>query len=106
MSEFISTSAVVLALWLSGHIYAQEQPPQTTANFLTQHHVEDSPPGLRAALSNPDPAVRGVAAGLLAEEMDINSIPFLKAALVQELRLDIQVAIAGSLNELGDGAGH
>ena len=79
MSKFISTSAVVLALFLSRHTSAQEQAPQTTASFLTEHHVEDSPAGLRAALSNRDPAVRGVAAGLLAQKMDINSIPFLNA---------------------------
>jgi hypothetical protein len=106
MSKFISTSAVVLALFLSGHISAQEQAPQTTADFLTQHHVEDSPPGLRAALSNPDPAVRGVAAGLLAQKMDTKSIPFLETARVREPRIDIQVTLAGALNELGDGVGH
>ena len=106
MSKLISTSAVVLALFLSGHISAQEQAPQTTASFLAQHHVEDSPPGLRAALANPDPAVRGVAAGLLAQKMDTKSIPFLETALVREPRIDIQVTLAGALNELGDGVGH
>jgi len=106
MSKLISTPAVVLALFLSGHISAQEEAPPTTASFLAQHHVEDTPTALRAALSSPDPAVRGVAAGLLAQKKDTKSIPFLEAALVHEPRPDIQVTLAGALNQLGDGVGH
>jgi len=105
MNKIVSSAAVILAFFLSGYTSAQEAP-QTIASFLAQHHVEDSPSGLRSALSSPDPAVRGVAAGLLAQKTDMKSIPFLEAALIREPRLDIQVALAGALNELGDGTGH
>jgi hypothetical protein len=105
MKKVIFTSAVFV-LFLFRNVAAQQQAPQTPASFLAEHHVEDSPQGLQAALSNTDAAVRGTAAGLLAQKMGRKSIPFLEAALVHESRIDIQVALAGSLNELGDNTGH
>jgi HEAT repeat protein len=76
------------------------QQPPTAEQFLSQHRVGSSLNSLREALCNPDPAVRGVAAGVLAERRDVASIPLLKAALSAESVPRAKVAISNALTEL------
>lgn len=76
------------------------QPPPTSEQFLSQHRVGSSLSSLREALHNPDPDVRGVAAGVLAERRDVASIPLLRAALSAESVPKAKVAISNALAEL------
>jgi HEAT repeat protein len=76
------------------------QQPPTTEQFLSQHKVGSSLSSLREALHNPDPDVRGVAAGVLAERRDVASIPLLRAALSAESAPKAKIAISNALAEL------
>ena len=76
------------------------QPPPTSEQFLSQHRVGSSLSSLREALHNPDPDVRGVAAGVLAERWDVVSIPLFKAALSAESAPKAKIAISNALAEL------
>ena len=76
------------------------QQPPTSEQFLSQHGVGSSLSSLREALNNPDPDVRGVAAGVLVERRDMASIPLLKAALSAESVPRAKVAISNALAEL------
>lgn len=105
MRKLISKSPVLLTLFLIAHAFAEE-PPETVESFLAGHHLKDTPPEMRAALSSSDPEVRGFAAGSLAEKKDLKSIPLLKAALAREPMPNIQLTIAGALDQLRDSAGH
>jgi hypothetical protein len=57
--------AILLTLFLWSGRAALTQPPPTTDQFLAKHGVENTIPGLRAALKNPDWEMRSIAAQLL-----------------------------------------
>jgi hypothetical protein len=100
---FIYATLLSLFLW-NGKVAFSEAPP-TTDQFLAQHGVENTIPGLRAALKSPDARVRSVMAQLLAQEKDVASVPFIFAAFEKEQYPWHKIPLAYSLAMLHDGRG-
>ena len=96
-SSLLSMSCAVL---LSFSLAMMGQPPPAPQVFLAQRGVQFTVPDLRRALANPDPEVRGVAAGALAEMRDVGAIPLLHSALDRELIPRVRISISGALAEL------
>jgi HEAT repeat protein len=67
-----------------------------------QHHISDTVPGLRVALHNSSPEVRAIAAGFLAEDNDVASIPAIERAIARENDRSVKAGMARSLKLLQD----
>jgi HEAT repeat protein len=70
-----------------------------------QYHITDTIPGLRVALKNPNPNIRTLAAGMLANDKDVDSIPMLRDALDNERTESVRLSLAASLATLKDWQG-
>jgi HEAT repeat protein len=81
------------------------QAPPTTEAALAQYGISNTIPALRAALKNPNPNVRGIAAGVLAEDKDLGAIPLLREALEKERVQSVKVTLAGALATLKEWQG-
>jgi hypothetical protein len=79
MSNVIYVLLTVILTLPITYVPAQGQPPQTTASFLTEHHVENNPVALRSALSSADREVRAVAR--LFSHKEKTSSPFQSSRL-------------------------
>jgi len=100
---FIHAILLILFLW-NGKAAVSEAPP-TANQFLAKHGVENTIPGLRAALKNPDWQVRSVAAQLLVAQHDSASIPLIFAAFEKEQYPFHKMPLAYSLAMFHDGRG-
>jgi len=100
---FIHAALLILFLW-NGRVAFAQAPP-TVEQFLTRHGVENTIPGLRAALKNPDWEMRSVAAQLLVAQHDSESIPFIFAAFEKEQYPWHKILLAYSLAMFHDGRG-
>jgi HEAT repeat protein len=80
-------------------------PPPTPRAVLQLHHVALDSDSLIAALKNADPLVRGVAAGMLAEDKETAAIPSIRMTLEGERNQQTRINIASALAELGDNEG-
>ena len=78
------------------------QPPPSPFGILMQHHISDTVPGLRVALHNSSPEVRAIAAGFLAEDNDVASIPAIERAIARENDRSVKAGMARSLKLLQD----
>lgn len=81
------------------------QAPPTPESFLAQHGVAFTNVAIRGALKSPDPDLRGVAAGVLAERGDLGAVPLLKTALDQENIPRVKISFAAALEKLRDKRG-
>jgi hypothetical protein len=97
---FIQAALLILFLW-NGRA-ALSQP---TDQWLAQHGVENTIPGLRAALKSPDGRVRAIVAQLLAKEKDVASVPLIFAAFEKEQYPWHKISLAYALAMLHDGRG-
>lgn len=73
------------------------QPP-TPRQFLLDHGINLKPDSLEAALDNPDPMIRGVAAMELATEKITSSAPKMKESLIKETDPIAKLRMASSLS--------
>jgi HEAT repeat protein len=78
------------------------QAPPTVDSVLMQYHIPNTIPTLRAALKNPDPNIRTLVAGVLAQDKDVDSIPLLREALESEQIESVKLSIATALASLKD----
>ena len=76
------------------------QQPPTSEEVLRQHGVPFTIPYLRAALKNPNPEVRSIAAGVLAEKRDIDAIPLISVAQDHETVSWVRINLAAALSTL------
>ncbi len=79
--------------WLAG---TPTPPVETFADGLTRHHIDLTETALLAALANPDPEVRSLAAAQLAAMDDRPALPAIIDALEAESDLQVQVNLAGA----------
>lgn len=79
--------------------------PHSLSELLRQHNVELTEPSLLAALKNPDPQVRYLAAAKLAADRDVDAVPSIEQALIAEAIPQARVNIAYALAQLGDDKG-
>jgi HEAT repeat protein len=96
--QFVNKFLIVVALLCLKNACSQ---PLTSATVeLWKYGVQNTIPTLRTALTNPHAEVRSIAAGLLAEDKDVGSIPLLRAALVKESNREVKASIAAALASL------
>jgi HEAT repeat protein len=81
------------------------QAPPTLDSVLMQYHIPNTIPGLRAALRNPNPNIRTLAASALANDKDVDSIPMLREALENERVESVWFVLGSSLAALKDWQG-
>ncbi len=98
-------TSFMLSLALGGVERTHSQAPPTSQVVLAQKGVSYTIPGLRAALLNSDPSVRSMAAGVLAEDKNVQSIPLIRAALEKEEVERVRVTLAAALATLKDWQG-
>jgi HEAT repeat protein len=84
--------------WLAG---TPPPPVETFADGLTRHNVPLTEPGLLAALKDPDPEVRSLAAAQLAAADDHAALKYMITAFQDERDPQVQVNIAGAATWLG-----
>ena len=96
----------LLSFVFSGNIRkVSAQAPPSVESVLMQYHITDTIPGLRVALKNPNPNIRTLAAGMLANDKDVDSIPMLRDALDNERTESVRLSLAASLATLKDWQG-
>jgi HEAT repeat protein len=84
--------------WLAG---TPPPPVETFADGLTRHNIPLTEPDLLAALKNPDPEIRSLAAAQLAASDDHAALKFMITAFTDERDPQVQVNIAGAATWLG-----
>jgi HEAT repeat protein len=84
--------------WLAG---TPPPPVETFADGLTRHDIPLTEPGLLAALKNPDPEIRSLAAAQLAASDDHPALKEIVRAFQDERDPQVQVNIAGAATWLG-----
>jgi HEAT repeat protein len=94
----IAQVAPLAPKWLAG---TPPPPVETFADGLTRHNVPLTEPGLLAALKDPDPEIRSLAAAQLAAADDHTALKFMITAFQDERDPQVQVNIAGAATWLG-----
>jgi HEAT repeat protein len=84
---------------------AAAQAPPTVESVLMQYHIPNTIPALRDALKSPNPNIRMLVAGILAQDKDVDSIPLLRDALESERVESVKLSLATSLATLKDWQG-
>ena len=84
--------------WLAG---TPPPPVETFADALTRHDIPLTEPALLAALKNPDPEIRSLAAAQLAAADDHPALKEMVRAFQDERDPQVQVNIAGAATWLG-----
>lgn len=84
--------------WLAG---TPPPPVETFADGLTRHNIPLTEPDLLAALKNPDPEIRSLAAAQLAAADDHPALKYMITAFQDERDPQAQVNIAGAATWLG-----
>lgn len=92
--------AVILLVML-----VQERPLPTFGELLRRHNIELTQSALIAALKNPDPDVRYLAAHQLAGDGATEAIPEIKQALASEKVPQTRMNIAFALAVMGESVG-
>lgn len=94
--------AVILLAMLAGK---QSAALPTFGELLKRHNIELTQSALIAALKNPDPEVRDLAANKLAEDGATEAIPAIKQALASEKVPWTRMNIAFALASMGESVG-
>jgi HEAT repeat protein len=94
----IAQVAPLAPKWLAG---TPPPPVETFADGLTRHNIPLTEPGLLAALKDPDPEIRSLAAAQLAAADDHTALKFMITAFQDERDPQVQVNIAGAATWLG-----
>ena len=89
-----------LLAFLLSPVTALSQAPPSAAEFLGARGIAFTTPGLEKALAHPDPDVRSVVAGMLAERRSLEAIPFLETAWKREAVPHVRDAMGTALAEL------
>jgi HEAT repeat protein len=76
------------------------QPPPNPTIVLWQYGVSNTIPSLRVALNNEHFEVRSLAAGLLAEDKDLEAIPLIQDALAKETDPRVTLSMRQALTTL------
>lgn len=101
--------AVLSSIYASAHAEAQYEHGQaygrTTEQALQDHHLGLSKAALIAALRNPEPEVRPLAARKLLQDRYLDTIPLIEAALSDERVPTVRIRIAFALAEAGINTG-
>jgi HEAT repeat protein len=84
--------------WLAG---TPPPPVETFADGLTRRNIPLTEPDLLAALKNPDPEIRSLAAAQLAATDDHSALKYMITAFQDERDPQVQVNIAGAATWLG-----
>jgi HEAT repeat protein len=84
--------------WLAG---TPPPPVETFADGLTRRNIPLAEPDLLAALKNPDPEIRSLAAAQLAASDDHFALKYMITAFQDERDPQVQVNIAGAATWLG-----
>ena len=84
--------------WLAG---TPPPPVETFADGLTRRNIPLTEPELLAALKNPDPEIRSLAAAQLAASDDHPALKYMITAFQDERDPQVQVNIAGAASWLG-----
>jgi len=84
--------------WLAG---TPPPPVETFADGLTRRNIPLTEPDLLAALKNPDPEIRSLAAAQLAASDDHPALKYMITAFQDERDPQVQVNIAGAATWLG-----
>jgi HEAT repeat protein len=84
--------------WLAG---TPPPPVETFADGLTRRNIPLTEPDLIAALKNPDPEIRSLAAAQLAASDDHSALKYMITAFQDERDPQVQVNIAGAASWLG-----
>ena len=88
--------------WLAG---TPPPPVETFADGLTRRNIPLTEPDLIAALKNPDPEIRSLAAAQLAEMKVTDALPQIVRAAQDERDIRTQVNIAAAATWLGSDQG-
>jgi HEAT repeat protein len=99
-----TTALIVVSLVTSGLRLAAQAPP-TIEQALQAKGVQTSIVSLRNALKDQRPEVRGLAAAMLAENKDRESIPAINQALMKASSTQERESLAQALLIFGDPAG-
>ncbi len=99
-ASFAATAQVapLAPKWLAG---TPPPPVETFADGLTRHNIPLTEPDLLAALKNPDPEIRSLAAAQLAAADDHPALKYMITAFQDERDPQVQVNIAGAATWLG-----
>jgi HEAT repeat protein len=100
-SQTLTAAAQVAPLapkWLAG---TPPPPVETFADGLTRRNIPLAEPDLLAALKNPDPEIRSLAAAQLAASDDHSALKYMITAFQDERDPQVQVNIAGAATWLG-----
>jgi HEAT repeat protein len=100
-----TTALMVVSLVSSGHRLIAQAPP-TVEQALQAKGIQTSVMSLRKALRDPRPEVRGLAAAMLAEDKDKNSVPAIHQALMNASSALEKESLAQALVTLGDPEGN
>jgi len=95
----------VILLAMLVQVQEQSGPPPTFGEVLKRHNIELTQSALIAALKNPDPEVRYLAAHKLAEDRATEAIPLIKQALASEKVPWTRMNIAFALVVMGESVG-
>jgi HEAT repeat protein len=98
----LALSILLISIVLANFQNAVSQAPPTVDSVLMQYHIPHTIPTLRAALKNPNSNIRTLAAGVLAQDKDADSIPSLREALESERVESVKLSLAAALATLKD----
>ncbi len=101
----VRQSALMIVVHWFVMIGAYAQAPPTSQEVFMEHSIPFTTDGIEGALTNSDPDVRGIAAGVLAERKSIRSIPAIEYALERERVPHVRISFATALAQLQNHAG-